>query len=51
MKRVTGIGAIFFKSHDPKRLGEWYRTHLGVDVQVQVCGQTLAELRSHAQAA
>jgi catechol 2,3-dioxygenase-like lactoylglutathione lyase family enzyme len=33
MKRVTGIGGIFFKARDPKRLGEWYRTHLGMDVQ------------------
>lgn len=33
MKRVTGIGGIFFKSQDPKALGEWYRDHLGVDVQ------------------
>ena len=33
MKRVTGIGAIFFKSTDPKALGEWYKAHLGVDVQ------------------
>ncbi len=33
MKRVTGIGGIFFKAKDPKRLGEWYRTHLGMDVQ------------------
>lgn len=33
MRRVTGIGGIFFKSPDPKRLGEWYRTHLGIDVQ------------------
>ena len=32
MQRVTGIGGIFFKSPDPKRLGAWYRTHLGVDV-------------------
>lgn len=32
MKRVTGIGGIFFKSKDPKALGEWYKTHLGVDV-------------------
>lgn len=32
MKRVTGIGGIFFKSKDPKALGEWYRTHLGIDV-------------------
>lgn len=33
MKRVTGIGGIFFKSKDPKKLGEWYRTHLGIDVE------------------
>ncbi|MBS0445381.1 MAG: VOC family protein [Proteobacteria bacterium] len=33
MKRVTGIGGVFFKSQDPKALGEWYRTHLGMDVQ------------------
>jgi len=32
MKRVTGIGGVFFKAKDPKALGEWYRTHLGVDV-------------------
>ena len=32
MKRVTGIGGIFFKSKDPKRLGAWYRDHLGLDV-------------------
>ncbi|MBN8727748.1 MAG: VOC family protein [Xanthomonadales bacterium] len=33
MKRVTGIGGIFFKSPDPRRLGAWYRDHLGLDVQ------------------
>ncbi len=33
MKRVTGIGGIFFKCKDPKALGEWYRRHLGLDVQ------------------
>ncbi|GAB3376876.1 VOC family protein [Lysobacter sp. P5_B9] len=32
MKRVTGIGGIFFKSNDPKALGAWYRAHLGLDV-------------------
>lgn len=32
MKRVTGIGGVFFKSPDPKALAEWYRVHLGVDV-------------------
>lgn len=32
MKRVTGIGGIFFKSSDPVSLGAWYRDHLGLDV-------------------
>jgi predicted enzyme related to lactoylglutathione lyase len=31
LKRVTGIGGIFFKSKDPARLKDWYRTHLGLD--------------------
>ena len=33
MKRVTGIGGIFFKARDPKALADWYRRHLGIDVQ------------------
>lgn len=32
MKRVTGIGGIFFKARDPQALGDWYRRHLGLDV-------------------
>jgi predicted enzyme related to lactoylglutathione lyase len=28
MKRVTGIGGIFFKCKDPKKMREWYQTHL-----------------------
>ncbi len=32
MKRVTGIGGIFFKANDPKALSAWYREHLGLDV-------------------
>ena len=32
MKRVTGIGGIFFKSSDPKALSSWYRDHFGLDV-------------------
>ena len=30
MKRVTGIGGIFFKCNDPKKMREWYQTHLGL---------------------
>jgi predicted enzyme related to lactoylglutathione lyase len=33
MKRVTGIGGIFFKAKDPKALHAWYKRHLGIDVQ------------------
>lgn len=33
MKRVTGIGGIFFKAKDPKALQGWYKRHLGIDVQ------------------
>ncbi len=31
MKRVTAIGGIFFKSHDPEKIKEWYKEHLGFD--------------------
>jgi predicted enzyme related to lactoylglutathione lyase len=30
MKRVTGIGGIFFKTGDSTRLKEWYSKHLGI---------------------
>ena len=33
MKRVTGIGGIFFQASDPESLRAWYREHLGIDVQ------------------
>jgi len=33
MKRVTGIGGIFFKAKDPAAPGAWYKEHLGIDVQ------------------
>lgn len=31
MKKVTGIGGIFFKCKDPKKLREWYKAHLGLN--------------------
>lgn len=34
MKRVTGIGGIFFHAKDPVALRAWYQRHLGIDVQV-----------------
>ena len=30
-KRVTGIGGIFFKCKDPKKMREWYQVHLGLN--------------------
>lgn len=31
IKKVTGIGGIFFKCKDPKKLKEWYQTNLGLN--------------------
>src|SRR5437870_4246047 len=33
MRRVTGIGGIFMSARDPKALCDWYKKHLGIDVQ------------------
>lgn len=30
MKKVTGIGGIFFKCQDPDKMKEWYSKHLGL---------------------
>ena len=29
-EKVTGIGGVFFRAHDPKALAQWYQDHLGV---------------------
>ena len=31
MKKVTGIGGIFFKCKEPDKMKEWYKNHLGLD--------------------
>ncbi len=31
IKKVTGIGGIFFKCKDPKKMREWYKTNLGLN--------------------
>ena len=31
MARALGVGGVFFKSRDPKALGEWYKRWLGVE--------------------
>ena len=33
MKRVTGLGGVFFKSEEPKKLREWYGKHLGLEME------------------
>ena len=31
MKKVTGLGGVFFKAEDRDALLDWYRQHLGID--------------------
>jgi predicted enzyme related to lactoylglutathione lyase len=31
VKKVTGIGGIFFKCKEPGKMREWYQTHLGLN--------------------
>ncbi len=31
LKRVTGIGGIFFKCKDPRKVRDWYKTNLGLN--------------------
>jgi predicted enzyme related to lactoylglutathione lyase len=33
MKRVTGIGGIFFKAKDKDKLLQWYAKHLGISME------------------
>ena len=33
MERVIGVGGIFFKANEPEQLTEWYRKHLGLNVE------------------
>lgn len=46
MKRVTGIGGIFFKSEDPKKIKEWYSKHLGFNVTDWGCSFHWKDLNS-----
>ena len=32
MAKVTGIGGVFFKAENPRRLTDWYVEHLGLPV-------------------
>jgi predicted enzyme related to lactoylglutathione lyase len=33
MKRVIGLGGIFFKTKDRDKVADWYQKHLGIDVK------------------
>ena len=37
MKKVTGIGGIFFKCKEPAKMREWYQTHLGLSTNQYGC--------------
>lgn len=39
MEKVTGIGGMFFRAHDPKTLSRWYATHLGIEMDDAVWRQ------------
>ncbi len=47
MKRVTGIGGVFFRAKDPTATGAWYKEHLGVPTGED--GQTLFRWRDDEQ--
>lgn len=32
MKRVTGLGGVFFKTENPQKLKDWYSKHLGMEM-------------------
>lgn len=36
-KRVTGIGGIFFKTKDPDKTKDWYKSHLGLNTDNYGC--------------
>jgi glyoxylase I family protein len=43
MEKVTGIGGLFFRAHDPKALGRWYQQHLGIALTPSSYGESVWE--------
>jgi glyoxylase I family protein len=41
MEKVAGIGGLFFRAHDPKALGNWYKQHLGIALTPTSEGETV----------
>ncbi len=42
-EKVTGIGGLFFRAHDPKALGSWYQQHLGISLTPSSYGGSVWE--------
>lgn len=40
-ERVLGIGGLFFRSREPKKLAQWYQEHLGIDPVPAEYGQSV----------
>jgi predicted enzyme related to lactoylglutathione lyase len=40
IEKVTGIGGLFFRAHDPKTLAHWYQEHLGVSLTPSSNGES-----------
>lgn len=45
-EKVTGIGGVFFRAHDPKGLAQWYQDHLGISIVPQKHGDPVWEQQS-----
>ena len=41
MEKVTGIGGLFFRAHDPKALALWYQQHLGISLTPSSSGDSV----------
>jgi len=35
MAKVVGVGGVFFKSPNPRRLAKWYSKHLGIQLEMK----------------
>ena len=51
MKRVTGIGGIFFKAKNPKQLSAWYEQHLGLEPAENAENASTFKWRGHEDSA
>ena len=43
MARAVGVGGVFLKASDPKKLSAWYAEHLGIPSQQVAAGERGAE--------